>query len=480
VSDWDGRKQSTNSPHSAALGKNALHSVASLNPWSRREFLAVAGASAFAQSGFSQPPKPDITLRISPVSIEIAPGHVIKTTGYNGSAPGPVLRVREGQPVLIEVHNETSIPELVHWHGLQIPSEVDGSAEEGTPFIAPRSSARYSFVPRPSGTRWYHTHVSAGRDLNRSTYTGQYGFLYIEPKQEPDAFDAEVFLALHGWDPFMSTMGADEGGLEVAYKRYSINSHALGFGEPLRVKEGQRVMLRILNASATMLHRLALRGHKFHVTALDGNRVPTPRNVEVLELGPAERIDAIVTMDSPGVWILGEPDDRMRGAGLGVVVEYAGRTGEPEWTKPGATPWDYTQFGEGRFSNRGPRPEPEIVPLMFKQKFAGNRWVDHWTINGKEYPKTDPIRVRSNRRYRLIFDNQSDDNHPLHLHRHSFELVKVAGKPTAGVMKDVVAVPSKKQVEVQLVASNPGPSLFHCHMQLHMDFGFMTLMQYER
>jgi len=104
--------------------------------------------------------------------------------------------------------------------------------------------------------------------------------------------------------------------------------------------------------------------------------------------------------------------------------------------------------------------------------------VDHWTINGKEYPKTAPIQVRENGRYRLIFDNQSDDMHPVHLHRHSFELVNVNGKPTRGVMKDVVDVMPKTKVEVDLVANNPGPSLFHCHMQLHMDFGFMTMLEY--
>jgi FtsP/CotA-like multicopper oxidase with cupredoxin domain len=116
---------------------------------------------------------------------------------------------------------------------------------------------------------------------------------------------------------------------------------------------------------------------------------------------------------------------------------------------------------------------------VFRSKWVSNRGVDHWTINGKEFPKADPIMVKTNGRYRLIFDNQSDDTHPIHLHRHSFELVKVSGKPTAGIMKDVVTVPPRKQLEVQLVADNPGPSLFHCHMQLHMDFGFMTLMQYE-
>jgi len=86
--------------------------------------------------------------------------------------------------------------------------------------------------------------------------------------------------------------------------------------------------------------------------------------------------------------------------------------------------------------------------------------------------------VQANKRYRLRFDNQSDEPHPVHLHRHSFELTNFAGKASAGVMKDVIVVPARRQVEVDFLADNPGPSLFHCHQQLHMDFGFMTLVQY--
>jgi FtsP/CotA-like multicopper oxidase with cupredoxin domain len=440
----------------------------------RRGFLALMGSRLAAQVA-PQNPKADITLRISPVELEIAPRRTIKTIGYNGSVPGPVLRVREGQPVTVDVYNETPAPELVHWHGLFVPSEVDGAAEEGTPMVPPHGSRRYAFVPRPAGTRWYHTHVAAGRNLKRSTYTGQFGFLCVEPKSEPGQYDAEVFLALHGWEPYLGTMGADEGTLDVIYQSYTINSHALGYGDPIHVAEGQRVMLRILNASATMLHRLALAGHKFEVVALDGNRVPTPREVEVLELGPAERVDAVVTMRQPGVWILGEVDDRARNAGLGVVVEYANRKGPAQWAAPSGARWDYTVFGR---KGDAPTGDVEVVPLVFRQKFAGNRWVDLWTINGKSFPKTDPIQVQANRRYRLRFDNQSDEAHPVHLHRHSFELTQYAGVATSGVVKDVVMVPARRQVEADFVADNPGPSLFHCHMQLHMDYGFMTLVQY--
>jgi FtsP/CotA-like multicopper oxidase with cupredoxin domain len=448
----------------------------------RREFLALLGASAYAglarRIGLqtaTENPKADITIRISPVEMEVARGKIIKTTGYNGSAPGPVLRLREGQRITVEVFNETKISELVHWHGLFVPSEVDGSEEEGTPLVPAGGSRQYSFIPRPSGTRWYHSHIHAGRDMKRATYTGQFGFFYIEPKEEPGNYDAEVFLALHGWDPYLSSQGG-EGALDVTYRVYSINSHSLGSGEPVRVKEGQRVLFRILNASATEQHRIALPGHKFKIISLDGNAVAVPREVEAIEMGPAERVDAVVTMNQPGVWILGEANDQIRNAGLGIVVEYANRSEAPQWTAPANTPWDYTILGH---EAETPEPAGGVVPLVFRKKFAGHNWVDNWTINGKSFPKTDPIRVHANYRYRLRFDNQSDEAHPVHMHRHSFELTRFAGRATSGVVKDVVVVPAKTQVEVDFTADNPGPTLFHCHQQLHMDYGFMTMVQYE-
>jgi FtsP/CotA-like multicopper oxidase with cupredoxin domain len=449
----------------------------------RREFLALLAAPAYAEvtrriglQTAPDNPKADVTLHISPIELEVAPRKIVKTTGYNGSAPGPLLRLREGQPVTVEVFNDTKIPEIVHWHGLFVPSEVDGSEEEGTPLVPPGATHRYSFVPHPSGTRWYHSHVHAGRDMKRATYTGQFGFLYIEPKEDPGRYDAEVFLALHGWEAYLSAQG-EEGNLEVTYPIYSMNSPALGSGEPIRVKEGQRGLFRFLNANATEQHRIALPGHKFRVVSLDGNPVPVPREVDAIEMGPAERVDAVVMMNQPGVWILGDADDRARNAGMSIVVEYANHSGAPQWTPPPNTPWDYTILGR---ESEIPAPEGGVVPLVFRKKFAGHSWVDNWTINGKSFPKTDPIRVHANARYRLRFDNQSDEAHPVHLHRHSFELTRFAGKATAGVLKDVIVVPPRKQVEVDFTADNPGPTLFHCHQQLHMDYGFMTMLQYER
>ena len=446
----------------------------------RRRFLAsaVSGlaagyAAAPTRSWADEAPKADYTLHIGTVHLDISPHRSIKTIGYNGSVPGPVLRLTEGQPVTIDVLNDSKDPELVHWHGLFVPSEVDGSMEEGTPMVPPKGRQRYTFTPRPIGMRWYHTHVAAKRDLDRATYSGQFGALIVTPRQDPARYDQEFVLALHGWEPYFMTMG--DGALEVGYNAHTINSHSLGYGEPLRVNEGQHVLFRLLNASATIPHRVALAGHRMTVIALDGNAVPTAKAVDAIDLAPAERADLLVEMNNPGVWIFGDLDDKTRQSGLGAVVEYANRSGAPQWIAPPATTWDYTAFG-----SQGPPTNPdERVPMIFTPKWMGNRWIDHWRINGKEFPHTDPIRVKTGGRYRLIFENQSDDAHPVHLHRHSFELVSVAGKPTAGVMKDVVMCPARQKVEVQFVANNPGPTLFHCHQQLHMDFGFVAMVEYD-
>lgn len=439
----------------------------------RRDFLGSLGAAVLGALPIGDS-KADFTLRIQPVTVELAPKQDIKTTGYNGSSPGPLIRVPEGKTISIDVFNDTGTPEVVHWHGLHVPSEVDGSLEEGTPPVPAHGSRRYTLTATPSGTRWYHTHIMAGRNLNRATYTGQFGFFYIDPRNEPGNYDLEVFLALREWDPFWTTQMGNGDSLDVGYNRFSINDRALGYGEPIGVKQGQRVMLRILNASATLHRQIALAGHHFRVVALDGNPVPSPQDVETLELGPAERVDALVSMNTPGVWILGATADHDRQAGMGIVVEYAGKTGPPVWLPPGHEPWSYASFGTQEIKD-----EPaERIPLVFEKKFVSSHWVDKWAINGKGFPQTAPIRVGANRLYRLVFDNRSEEAHPLHLHRHTFELVKAGGVPTRGVKKDVVMVGANAQMEVELFTGNPGPTLFHCHNQMHMDFGFMALFEY--
>jgi FtsP/CotA-like multicopper oxidase with cupredoxin domain len=449
----------------------------------RRRFLAGAAATSLPLLGAraqDAKAKPDYLVVLWPMTLEIAPGTVVKTIGYNNKVPGPTIRLSEGQQATIEVSNMSGSPDIVHWHGLKIPSPVDGAMEEGATMIAPGETRSYGFTAAPAGTRWYHSHAYAGQDLTRSLYSGQYGFFIIEPKSDPGRYDQEVLIAMHHWEPhYVSLQDIRQGpppdnGLEVMYKSASFNDRALGHGEPVRVRQGQRVLFRLLNASATKDAAVALSGHRFTVLALDGNPVPQPQTLDSLYLAPGERIDAVVEMTEPGVWVFGSTDDDERRSGLGVVVEYAGAAGAPQWRAPPKVPWDYVQFGRA-----AELAEPDgRIELVF-QKIAGGRGgFNRWTINGKSWPDSDPLLVRAGKRYRLVMHNLSGDLHPIHLHRHTFELTNFMGRATAGVMKDTVAVPGRRSAEVDLVADDPGDSLFHCHMQDHQDFGFMALMKY--
>jgi FtsP/CotA-like multicopper oxidase with cupredoxin domain len=481
----------------------------------RREFLKLSSLAALApglgvffssNAESSVDPKADYTLRIARGNVELAPRHVISTTLYNGQFPGPLLRFTEGKRAIVDIYNDTDIPELAHWHGQMIPSDVDGAAEEGTPVIPAHGMRRISFVPRPTGFRFLHTHVVAGSDLSKGTYSGQAAPVYIEPKANEGAYDREVFLVLKEFEPSFSHGGdmdmkflagepsqalkaigkaADEKnkqhkekGFEVNYKSFAVNGKMLGFGEPVRVKAGERVLFHVLNASAGEMRSLALPGHVFRVVALDGNSVPNPTDVPVLWLGTAERISAIVEMQHPGVWVLGDLDDDDRKHGMGIVVEYAGQGGEPKWEKPKTFKWDYSVFGQ---SNTASATPDEAIEMLIVKNNAALGGFNQWTLNGEAFSMASmkPLyTLHQGRRYRLKFRNASDDIHPLHLHRHTFELTRIAGKPTSGVMKDVVMLGGYQEAEFDFVANNPGLTLFHCHQQLHMDFGFMALFKY--
>lgn len=494
-------------------------------PVSRRNFLKTAGSMAgcFLLSpvrllGQSAMPDAqgattetntvaDYTLTIAVKPVELAPNRIISTTTYNGQFPGPLLRFKEGRRVTIDIHNQTDRPEQLHWHGQFVSTDVDGSGEEGTPFVPPHGSRRISFIPRPSGYRFYHTHVRAKADLSAGQYSGLVGPVYIEPKDNLGNYDREVFLTLKEFEPTFSRGGdmamdflspatvvkdlKDTGeramnaslakgaphGFEVGYGSFTINGRMLGHGEPIRVKRGERVLFHILNGSATEIRSLALPGHGFTVAALDGNTIPKPTRVPGLWLGTAERISAIVEMNHPGVWIMGDLADDDRHHGMGIVIEYAGEKSKPQWVTPKPFRWNYAHFG-----GTAPAAEPDqIFDTTFAKRNAAQEGFNLWTINdvafSEEHMKP-AFHLENGKRYRLRMRNSSDDIHPIHLHRHSFELTQVAGQRTSGVMKDVVMVGGYQTVEADFTADNPGLTLFHCHQQLHMDFGFMALFDY--
>jgi FtsP/CotA-like multicopper oxidase with cupredoxin domain len=480
------------------IDRRSLLKLAALTPLAGLVRPAVTPAQA-------RPEQATHTLKIATGPIELSPDHILSTTLYNDQFPGPLLRFTEGERVVVDLQNDTDVPEQVHWHGQFLPTDVDGAAEQGTPFVPAHGTRRISFVPRPSGFRFVHTHVMAGPDLARGTYTGQVCPVYIEPKLNAGAYDREIFLVMKEFAPSWSRGGdmavdmltgaplaelkaigkANDDrhkgpkGFEVGYEFFSINGRMRGHGEPIRVKHGERVLFHVLNASATEIRSLALPGHAFKVIALDGNPVPTAATVPVLWLGTAERVSAIVEMTHPGVWVMGDLADDDRRHGMGLVVEYAGRKGPAAWTPPlHPFRWDYARFGHPRVA---PAIPDRTIAMTVAKENGAEGGFNRWTLNGEAFSHDSMIPaypVHTGERVRVRFRNASDDVHPLHLHRHSFELTRIGGKETSGVMKDVVMLGGFQELEFDFVADNPGRTLFHCHQQLHMDYGFMALFDY--
>jgi FtsP/CotA-like multicopper oxidase with cupredoxin domain len=194
----------------------------------------------------------------------------------------------------------------------------------------------------------------------------------------------------------------------------------------------------------------------------------------MLQLAPAERVSAIVELNNPGTWILGEVRKHIQAAGMGIVLEYANSSNKPVWNQPEELIWNYAQFAAPSTTTA----EAHRIDLVIDAKFHGHGAEEQWRINGKSYPDTDQPVLTPGQRYRLVMKNNSMDAHPLHLHRHTFEVCRVNNTDLSGLMKDVVLAPPNLTTEVEFVADHPGLTLFHCHQQDHMDRGFMMVFRY--
>jgi FtsP/CotA-like multicopper oxidase with cupredoxin domain len=434
--------------------------------------LALSGAARAASTA-------DVTLEIAPYPLEASPKHHIRTVACNGQIPGPLFRMREGEPQSVEIRNLTKDSEVVHWHGLYLPPDIDGAMEEGTPMIAPGASTRYTMTPGRQVSAGITRIRSRGKDLTKAQYGGLHGFLLIELRDNSAAYGREVFLGLHDWNGQFLSSG--DGYMNPVYDVATINGKMLGSGDAVRVKQGERVMMHILNSSPTEVHWISFSGHSFEVVALDGNPVAQAQTVSMLRLAPAERVSAIVEMNNPGVWVLGEVRKHVQASGVGVVIEYANSSGKPVWTQPEDLVWNYRHFaGAG---DAAQHQDAKKIELIFNSKFQGHGNEELWLINGLSYPQNstpaNSPNLQTGQRYRLVMKNKSMDDHPMHLHRHTFEIRHIENSPEiAGIRKDVVLVHASETVEVEFVADNPGKTLFHCHQQDHMDRGFMMVFDY--
>jgi manganese oxidase len=239
------------------------------------------------------------------VKWEILPGVRVTAWTYNGLVPGPEIRVPYGQKVRVVVKNELRDPTAVHWHGIAVPNAMDGVPDVTQEPIGPGETFTYEFRALPTaksskgGSFMYHSHF----DEDRQVGLGLSASFVIEPPAEPD-YDLERTVLLGEWNLNPAT-GETRPPMQMegAFPNYfTINGKAFPATEPIKVRRGQRVLLRVIGGMQ-FTHPMHLHGMSFEVVAKDGAPLASPYEADVVDVAPGERYDLLFTADKPGKWV---------------------------------------------------------------------------------------------------------------------------------------------------------------------------------
>jgi len=418
---------------------------------------------------------------------------------FNGSVPGPLLRVAHGQRVRVRYISDVDVPTSIHWHGMLLPNAMDGVAWVTQPPVRRREEFVYEFAPGPPGTRWYHDHA-----FHFASVRGLFGMFVVEdPKNEPAHRDfALVFHDVADWRslqaavrglstaPMTDPMGSSESmkpserrmGDEVAYVAHRINGASYPQGKKLAVRVGERVRLRILNASPTQTRYVRFAGHEMIVTHADGNPLVRPVAIDALRVAAGERYDALVDFRRPGAFLLqGISRDPLEAQQAVVFYSDGMENALPQAESPmldGLRVFSYELAGGG-----APAIEtPQTVPT-YDLTLGGGGWGNpRWTIDDRIWPHTRKLLVRRGERVAVRFRNVTGMDHPMHLHGHVFALSEVNGVQLARPLaKDGALVDANGGTATWSFSANspPGRWMLHCHNDVHMAGGMMTELIYD-
>ncbi len=285
---------------------------------------------------------------------ELVPGKTVEAFTYNGTVPGPTIRVTEGDTVRVTLKNELDQETTVHWHGLHVPNNMDGVPPFTQAPVKPGETFTYEFVASHAGTFMYHPHINSVTQIDN----GLYGLLIIDP-QQPDQpkFDKEFAMVLGAWNlPEGQNVpaggqhqmpGSQMGGMNMNYNWFTINGKAFPATPEWVVRQGDVVRVRIVNVS-NLAHPMHLHGHDFKVVAKDGEPIPPERQqvMNTLTVSPGETYDVVFIANNPGTWVFHchelhhTENEGVEPGGLVQVVRYEGSqpTTAPANPQPQPTP----------------------------------------------------------------------------------------------------------------------------------------------
>ncbi|NRB05895.1 MAG: multicopper oxidase family protein [Rhodobacteraceae bacterium] len=425
----------------------------------RRQFIAsTAAIGLMPYHAFAAAPRHH--LRAEVVTSQVLPegDGVTRMLGFNGSMPGPELRVQRGEKATIEVENGLSEGTAVHWHGIRLENSMDGVPALTQRIIEPGATKTYSFVPPDAGTFWYHSHYISHEQVAR----GMMGPLIVEDDTPIDV-DQDITAILADW-----RMERDGTLIEEYTDRHSIahagllGTFARAFFSSENVRVGDRIRLRLINAATNRIFPLAITGASGRIAALDGMALPEPRVLDQMMLAPAQRVDLIMDVTAS------------------VKLDMMSRQGPYELGRIEAT--DRNEIRRPSLIAPLPphdlpapaAPSRHLTMRMMGGAMGGRHGGDNiWAFNDVSDMQAEPFAaIQRGETAKITLVNETSFPHGIHLHGHHF--YELSDDGSVGDLRDTTLVFPNQSRDILCTFDNPGKWMLHCHMLSHAVGGMRT------
>ena len=439
----------------------------------RREFLLCSAALAFIPRAATAQVK---SLRASATRQNLvgAAHPATEVWAYNGAVPGPVLRLRQGGRLRLEVENALGTQTTVHWHGVRLPNAMDGVPGLTQKPIADGGTFVYEFDLPDAGTYWYHPHSGGGEQVGR----GLYGALIVEERDAP-AVDRDLVWMLSDWRLDREARNRPDFGnaMDASHAGRIGNTVTLNgvIPEFLDVRPGERLRLRLINASNARIYGLNFEGHEPWVIALDGHPV-APHWFGRVVLGPGMRADVILDCTAAPGSVHRLVDDFYRGRAYELLkIRYAAdkplRASFEPAPRLAANPVKEPALDAQR--HRLVLGGGAMGPVPNQREHRGVFWTVNGRALGHEHLAHAPLlSLNLGQSYVVELVNETAWHHPMHLHGHVFRLLSKNGKEVLPRQwADTVLLDPESRAEIAFAADNPGDWMLHCHVLEHQASG---------
>jgi FtsP/CotA-like multicopper oxidase with cupredoxin domain len=399
----------------------------------------------------------------------IGEGKSVQAWGFNKQLPGPMIKAKKGDTVVVKVKNELDEPTIIHWHGIRLPASMDGTGEVQKP-IQPGETFEYSFVVPDAGTFWYHSHYNETVQMER----GMYGALIVEEDENNIITDNErVFLIddmkLNKKNNFT------EGNLVSRW----VERHDGRQGDTLllngkentviNISAGQTERWRFINSSSARYFLLYLDGKTFKIIGTDGGLIEKPQEVQEVLLTPGERVDILVGPFQEGESFSVDSLKYNRTTILKAKRESFAKV------KVGSSKPSITAIPEVlRKIEPLANPDAEVTRKITLSVDPSIKNIIDFQINGSMHTNDKPVYVGELQVWEIA--NSSLMDHPFHLHGYFFQVVEENGEaPEYISWKDTINLKPRSKVKIAWIPDNrPGMWMYHCHILEHHAAGMMA------